>query len=172
MLLDGLDILIGTPGRTIDYFKQKVFDLRGVQVMIMDEADRMFDLGFIRDIRFLLRRLPPADQRVNMLFSATMSFRVTELAYEHMNDPQLVNASPAKRTVEHVTQVLYHVSKEEKVPLLLGLLGTMDVKRTIIFVNTKRGAEMVTDYLNHNGFEADALSGDVPQRKRLKLLSR
>jgi ATP-dependent RNA helicase RhlB len=171
MVSDGLDILIGTPGRVIDYFKQGVFHLRGAQVMILDEADRMFDLGFIKDIRFLLRRLPPPTDRVNMLFSATMSFRVTELAYEHMNDPKLVNASPAQVTVEHVTQVLYHVSKEEKIPLLLGLLGSMEVTRTIVFVNTKRAAEAVTDYLNANGFHADMLSGDVPQKKRLRLLT-
>ncbi|NKC11204.1 MAG: DEAD/DEAH box helicase [Gammaproteobacteria bacterium] len=170
MVAAGLDILIGTPGRVIDYFKQGVFNLRGAQVVILDEADRMFDLGFIRDIRYLLRRLPPAADRVNMLFSATMSFRVTELAYEHMNDPTLVNASPAKVTVDHVTQVLYHVAKEEKISLLLGLLRRMDAQRTIVFVNTKRGAERVTDFLNANGYMADVLSGDVPQKKRLRLL--
>lgn len=172
MVAAGLDVLIGTPGRVIDYFRQGVFNLKGAQVMILDEADRMFDLGFIRDIRFLLRRLPPAAKRVNMLFSATLSHRVTELAYEHMNEPELVNVSPKSVTVDHVTQVLYHVSKDEKVALLLGLLRSMEVARTIIFVNTKRGADMVTGYLNSNGFSADVLSGDVPQRKRLRLLER
>jgi ATP-dependent RNA helicase RhlB len=170
MLVDGVEILIGTPGRFLDYFKQGVFNLNGVQVAIMDEADRMFDLGFIKDIRYLLRRLPPASDRVNMLFSATLSFRVTELAYEHMNDPTLINTSPDEVTVKHVTQVLYHVSKEEKVPLLLGLMEQMEVKRTIVFTNTKRAAEMVTDSLNANGFKGDMLSGDVPQKKRLRLL--
>ncbi|MCS6946570.1 MAG: DEAD/DEAH box helicase, partial [Steroidobacteraceae bacterium] len=86
---DGVDVLIGTPGRIIDYFKQHVFQLRHVQVLVLDEADRMFDLGFIADIRFLLRRLPPPDKRQSMLFSATLSHRVLELAYEHMNNPQL-----------------------------------------------------------------------------------
>jgi ATP-dependent RNA helicase RhlB len=172
MVANGLDILMGTPGRVIDYFRQGVFNLKGAQVMVLDEADRMFDLGFIRDIRFLLRRLPPANQRVNMLFSATLSHRVTELAYEHMNEPELVNVSPTSVTVENVTQVLYHVSKEEKIGLLLGLLKSLEVTRTIVFVNTKRGAEMVTDFLNANGYEADVLSGDVPQKKRLRLLER
>ncbi|MEM7405868.1 MAG: DEAD/DEAH box helicase [Pseudomonadota bacterium] len=172
MVADGLDILIGTPGRVIDYFRQGVFNLKGAQVMVLDEADRMFDLGFIRDIRFLLRRLPPASRRVNMLFSATLSHRVTELAYEHMNEPELVNVSPESVTVDHVTQRLYHVSKDEKIALLLGLLKSMDASRTIVFVNTKRGADMVTGFLAGNGYEADVLSGDVPQKKRLRLLSR
>jgi ATP-dependent RNA helicase RhlB len=172
MVAAGLDILIGTPGRTIDYFRQGVFNLKGAQVMILDEADRMFDLGFIKDIRFLLRRLPPANQRVNMLFSATLSHRVTELAYEHMNEPELVNVSPEKITTDHVTQVLYHVSKDEKISLLLGVLAHIDVTRTLVFINTKRGADWVTGFLNGNGYEADVLSGDVPQKKRLRLLER
>ena len=86
----GTDILIGTPGRIIDYWKQKVFNLRRCQGLILDEADRMFDLGFINDIRFLLRRLPKPDRRLNMLFSATLSHRVLELAYEHMNSPEKI----------------------------------------------------------------------------------
>lgn len=171
-LEDGIDILIGTPGRFIDYYKQGVFGLDGVQVAILDEADRMFDLGFIKDIRYLLRRLPPPAERVNMLFSATLSMRVMELAYEHMNEPQLINASPEDVTVEHVTQVLYHVSKEEKLALLIGRLRHMDVTRTIVFANTKRVTELLVDYLNFNGFVADVLSGDVPQPKRLQLLQR
>ena len=170
MLEAGVDVIIGTPGRFIDYFKQGVFNINGVQVAILDEADRMFDLGFIKDIRFLLRRLPPPKQRVNLLFSATLSHRVTELAYEHMNDPTLVNTSPEEVTVSHVTQCLYHVSNDEKIALLLGLMMQMDVTRTIVFTNTKRAAERVTDYLNANGFVADMLSGDVPQKKRLRLL--
>src|SRR5256885_555182 len=89
-LEDGVDVLIGTPGRLIDYFKQHVFDLNAVQVMVLDEADRTFDLGFIKDIRFLLRKMPPPTQRLSMLFSATLSYRVTELAYEYMNNPQFV----------------------------------------------------------------------------------
>ncbi len=172
MLRDGLDILIGTPGRLIDYFKQGVFGLGGVQVMVLDEADRMFDLGFIKDIRYLLHRLPAAGQRQNMLFSATLSHKVSELAYEHMNDPLVINTAGDEVTVKGVRQILYHVSKEEKIPLLLGLLQAMKVERTIIFVNTKRGAERVTDYLGANGFESGMLSGDVPQSKRSHLFAK
>src|SRR5688572_20651107 len=90
VLAAGVDVLIGTPGRLIDFYKQRVFGLRGIQVLVLDEADRMFDLGFIKDIRYVLRRLPEHHRRLNMLFSATLSHRVLELAYEHMNDPELV----------------------------------------------------------------------------------
>ncbi|RJQ49340.1 MAG: DEAD/DEAH box helicase, partial [Gammaproteobacteria bacterium] len=100
MLETGVDVLIGTPGRIIDYFKQHVFDLKAAQVMVLDEADRMFDLGFIADVRFILRRLPPPEQRLNMLFSATLSLRVTELAYEHMNNPRLIAIEPDKVTAD------------------------------------------------------------------------
>lgn len=171
ILRSGIDILVGTPGRLIDYYKQHVFRLTGVQVAVLDEADRMFDLGFIKDIRYLLRRLPRAEKRLNMLFSATLSWRVLELAYEHMNSPTVVNTVDDKITVDEVTQMLYHVGKEEKIALLVGLLRRMDATRTIVFLNTKRLAEQVTDSLEGNGFHAGLLSGDVPQRRRLRLLS-
>jgi len=170
MLRAGLDILIGTPGRLIDYFKQRIFGLNHVQVVVIDEADRMFDLGFIRDLRYLLRRMPPPEKRLNMLFSATLSHRVSELAYEHMNSPTVVNANPERVTVGKVSQVLYHVSNEEKIPLLLGVLRRIDATRTLVFVNTKRTAERVADYLEGNDIHAGLLTGDVPQRKRLSLL--
>ena len=170
MLSEGLDILIGTPGRLIDFYKQRLFDFRAVEVVVLDEADRMFDLGFIKDIRFVLRRMPPPPDRLNLLFSATLSHRVTELAYEHMNDPEGINVTPETMTVDKVTQTLYHVSKEEKISLLLGLLERGVEGRTLILVNTKYGAERVQRYLEGNGYNVGLLSGDVPQNKRLRLL--
>jgi ATP-dependent RNA helicase RhlB len=170
ILEEGVDVLIGTPGRIIDYFKQHVFDLRHIQVAVMDEADRMFDLGFIKDIRFLLRRLPHPTLRLTMMFSATLSHRVMELAYEHMNNPELIRIEPDKMTVDRVTQVLYFPSTEEKIPLLMGLLRRIDARRTMVFVNTKRVAEVLERTLTANGFVAQALSGDVPQTKRLKMM--
>jgi len=170
MLEAGVDVLIGTPGRIIDYFKQHVFDLRHVQVMVLDEADRMFDLGFIKDIRFLLHRMPPPAERLGLLFSATLSYRVTELAYEHMNNPELVKIESDKVTADRVTQTLYHTANEEKLPLLVGLLRHMDPHRTLVFTNTKGGAERVRLWLRANGFEAEVISGDVPQNKRERLL--
>lgn len=167
----GVDLLIGTPGRTIDFFKQGVFGLKSVQVIVLDEADRMFDLGFIKDIRYVLRRLPERDDRLNLLFSATLSHRVMELAYEHMNDPQLVRVEPDKLTADKVTQCIYFPANDEKIPLLIMLLRQMDARRTMVFVNTKREAERLCDHLTINGIEAAAISGDVPQTKRLKMLS-
>lgn len=171
-LEEGVDILVGTPGRLIDYFKQKVFDLRAIQVMVLDEADRMFDLGFIKDIRYLLRRMPPPEKRLGLLFSATLSHRVQELAYEHMNVPKSVIIEPETVTAGQITEIVYYPAKEEKIPLLLGLLNKHPVERSLIFVNTKRVAEDVSAYLKGNGYEAALLSGDVPQKKRTSLLGR
>jgi ATP-dependent RNA helicase RhlB len=169
-LEQGVDILIGTPGRVIDYFKQGVFDLKATQVMVLDEADRMFDLGFIKDIRYLLRRMPPPDQRLNMLFSATLSLRVSELAYEHMNKPTAIDVMPENVTAEKVAQTVYYTSNDEKIPLLIGLLRHMDPHRSLVFTNTKHVAEKLCGWLEGNGFRAEVLSGDVPQNKRQRLL--
>src|SRR5262249_26796169 len=169
-LADGVDVLIGTPGRLIDYMKQHVFDMRHAQVLVLDEADRMFDLGFIADIRYILRRLPSPHHRLSMLFSATLSHRVLELAYEHMNNPELVRIEPDKMTVDRVRQLMYYPAMEEKVPLLIGLLRQSEARRTMVFVTTKRMAEKLEAVLNANGFHAQAISGDVPQQKRLRFL--
>ncbi len=167
-----VDILIGTPGRIIDYFKQRLFNLKSIEVLVLDEADRMFDLGFIKDIRYLLRRMPRPEDRLTMLFSATLSFRVTELAYEHMNLPQLVRIETDRVTADKVQQKIYYTSNEEKIPLLIGLLNSVDPQRTILFTNTKHMANRVCAYLQANDFSAGILSGDVPQKKRLSLLKR
>ena len=167
---DGIDLLIGTPGRIIDYFKQGVFKLNQVEVAVLDEADRMFDLGFIKDIRYLLRRLPPPDKRLNMLFSATLSHRVMELAYEHMNEPELIQIQPDKITADRVRQAIFFPSNEDKMPLLVGLIREMGAARIMVFVNMKREAERVESYLEANGIHAKAISGDVPQNKRLRML--
>jgi ATP-dependent RNA helicase RhlB len=166
----GCDVLIGTPGRFIDYFKQGVFNLKKVEVVVLDEADRMFDLGFIKDIRYILRRLPDADKRLNLLFSATLSQKVLELAFEHMNDPETVRIEPEKMTADRVTQCVYFPGNREKIPLLIGLLRSMDATRTMVFVNTKRDAEKLERFLNHNDIQAKAISGDVPQNKRIRML--
>ncbi len=166
----GVDLLIGTPGRIIDYYKQGVFKLNRVEVAILDEADRMFDLGFIKDIRYLLRRLPPPDKRLNMLFSATLSHRVMELAYEHMNEPELVRIEPDKVTADRVRQAIFFPSNEDKLPLLVGLIREMGDARIMVFANMKREVERLQAYLQANGVNAAAMSGDVPQKKRLRML--
>src|SRR5581483_2530116 len=165
-LAAGVDILIGTPGRLIDYFKQGLYALKGIEVLVLDEADRMFDLGFIDDIRYMMRRMPKPGARQNYLFSATLSHRVLELAYEHMNNPTRIEIEPEQVTAERVKQTLIHVANEDKLPLLIGLMRRHQPFRTLVFVNTKRFAEEVEAALKANGYEAGVLSGDVPQNKR------
>ncbi|MDH5631480.1 MAG: ATP-dependent RNA helicase RhlB [Gammaproteobacteria bacterium] len=169
-ILDGVDILVGTPGRIIDYFKQGIFDLKAAQVMVMDEADRMFDLGFIKDIRYLLRHMPPPAERLNLMFSATLAQRVMELAFEHMNEATTVNVVADTKTADRVRQSIYHTANEEKIPLLVGLLRHMDPSRSMVFANMKFEVERIAGWLNTNGLPAAAISGDVPQSKRQRLL--
>jgi len=170
-LASGVDILIGTPGRIIDYYKQHVFDLRYVDAMVLDEADRMFDLGFISDIRYLMRRLPPPGERLSMLFSATLSQRILELAFEHMNDPIKISIAPERVTADKIKQAIYFPASNEKEALLLGLIPRQANAKTMVFCNMKRTVEHVEAVLNANGIPAKAMSGDVPQNKRLRLLS-
>ncbi|HET9122313.1 MAG TPA: DEAD/DEAH box helicase [Acidiferrobacteraceae bacterium] len=167
----GTDILIGTPGRLIDYLRQHVFDLKYIQATVLDEADRMFDLGFIKDIRFLLRRMPPPAQRLSLLFSATLSYRVIELAYEHMNNPELVRIEAEQVAADRVRQLVYYTANEEKLPLLVGLFRQLAPARALVFVNTKGCAERIEAWLSANGIQLAVLSGDVPQPKRQRLLA-
>jgi ATP-dependent RNA helicase RhlB len=169
-LLDGADIIVGTPGRLIDYLKQKIYSLKDIEVLVIDEADRMFDLGFIADLRFILRKLPPFEKRQNLMFSATLNPRVMELAYEFMNSPTKVSVTPETMTAERVEQILFHCSRKEKFSLLLGLLRRDGMARTMIFINTKREAEHLHNLLNANSFPCKVISGDVEQRKRMKIL--
>lgn len=170
-LKTNVDIIIGTPGRIIDFYRQGAFTLDNIQVTVMDEADRMFDLGFIKDIRFLLRRMPPPEKRLNLLFSATLSYKVTELAYEHMNNPVLIRIESEEVTSKAINQIAYCPANDQKIPLLLGLLKQHQPLRSIVFVNTKRCAELLDDYLEANGYKVAMLSGDVPQEKRQRLLN-
>ena len=166
----GVDILIGTPGRMIDYFKQNVFKLSQIEVMVLDEADRMFDLGFIKDIRYVLRRLPPRDQRQCLLFSATLSHRVLELAYEHMNEPELLKVETEHVTVESVNQSVFYPANDEKARLLAGLLKRFEGGRIMVFTNTRAATDRVERSLKANGFHVAAISGQVPQKTRQNLL--
>lgn len=171
-LTDGVDILIGTPGRLIDYFKQHIYDLRAIQALVLDEADRMFDLGFIKDIRYLIRRCPDPTRRQSMLFSATLSYRVQELAYELMNNPQHVIIESEKRTADKIEERVFYPANNEKIPLLLGLFKQENPARSIIFVNTKRAAENIYAWLLGNDYPSALLSGDIPQKKRQTLLKK
>jgi len=172
LLKKGVDIVVGTPGRLIDYMKQGILKTTGIEILVIDEADRLLDMGFIKDLRFVLKKLPPFSERQTLLFSATITFSVVEATYHYMKIPVEVSATPESVTVVEVTQQLYHVGKREKFRLLLGLIGKIDSKKILIFSNTKSGVSMVKERLIRNGISAQALSGDIPQRKRLKILER
>jgi len=172
ILENGVDILIGTPGRTIDFFKQRVFSLKNCDVVILDEADRMFDLGFIDDMRYLLNRCPEPNKRLSLLFSATLSHRIGELAYVHMNDPAEIRVKAETKTADKIEQSIYYPANAEKIPLLLGLMKKVNPTRSIVFINTKRVADKVYAWLEGNGYKSALLSGDVPQKKRQTLLKK
>ena len=172
-LQQGVDVIIATPGRLIDYVRQqRVVDLSACEICVLDEADRMFDLGFIKDVRFLLRKMPPCSQRQTLLFSTTLNYRVLELAYEHMNQPQKLTVESETITVARVRQNVYFPAEEEKIPLLLGLLAGKGKARTMVFVNTKAVVESIAQTLMSHGYNVGVLSGDVAQRKRESLLTR
>jgi len=161
---DGVDILIGTTGRVIDYVKQGIIRLDDIQVVVLDEADRMFDLGFIRDIRYLLRKCPSPQERLTMLFSATLSYKVRELAFEDMNSPEYIEIEPEQKTGHRIKEELFYPSNEDKIPLLLTLMEEEWPERCIVFANTKHKCEEIWGYF------VGLLTGDVAQKKRLSLL--
>ncbi|MBN1102518.1 MAG: DEAD/DEAH box helicase [Deltaproteobacteria bacterium] len=170
VLREGADIVICTPGRILDYMKQGIFKPAEIKVLVIDEADRLFDLGFTRDMRAILRKLPHYEQRLSMLFSATLSYRVLALTYDFMNLPEFISISPEEITPEGIDQSLYHVASEERLPLLLGLLEREPWTRILIFHNTKAGVEALARRLRGNGLPAEGITGDLPQRTRLRLM--
>lgn len=169
-LSDEVDLLIGTPGRLIDYYKQRVYNLKSIETVVVDEADRMFDMGFIKDLRFLLRGCPPPTERQSLLFSATLSYDVMELAFVFLNDAVKVEIQPEQVTAEKVEHVLYHVGQDEKFPTLFGLLKREGAERTLVFTNMRRMADDIVRTLELNGYRAEQITGDIDQRKRMKIL--
>ena len=165
------DLLVGTPGRLLDYEQQGATTFADVEILVIDEADRMFDMGFIRDLRRILRRCPPYHRRQTMLFSATLSHRVMELAYEHTNQAEKLEVEPERVGAHGITELLYHVSAREKFRLLLGLLESEGGKRVLIFVNRRTTAAELVRGLSANGYPTRALAGNIPQERRLKILT-
>ena len=167
LLEDGdIDVIIGTPGRLIDFGRQDKIRFREIGILVIDEADRLFDMGFLPDIRWMLKRMPKYDERQTMLFSATLGSRTRQIAWEHMNEPSEIILNPDKVTVEAISQVLYHVESREKMSLLLGILKKGEQGNALIFTNTKQAAYMVSSRLEQNGFNSRYLIGDLPQNKR------
>ncbi len=167
-LSNNVQLMIGTPGRLLDLGQKRRFSFRDVHMLVIDEADRLFDMGFLPDIRRMLRQMPPYDKRITMLYSATLSMRVKALAWDHMNNPVEIRIEPEKVTVDEVTQVLYHVGKYEKISLLLGILAKDKPESAVIFTNTKHAAITVARRLTLNGYQCSYLIGDMPQSRRLK----
>ncbi len=170
LLQAGLDIIIGTPGRLIDFNQQGKINFHDIGSLVIDEADRLFDMGFLPDLRRILKKLPPREERLTMLFSATLDYRVRELAWEYMNDPAEIEIHSEQVTVDGITQELYHVGCEEKMSLLLGLLNRDKPDNALIFTNTKHMAVEVAKRLELNGYPCEYIMGDLPQQQRLKVI--
>ncbi len=166
---DGAQILIATPGRLLDFVKSGKLGFQDVRFVVIDEADRLFDMGFYPDIQQVFRRLPAKDRMV-MLFSATMSTRVLNIAWKYMSDPVEVIVTPEQMTVETVTQELYHVAMNEKLGMLLGILEREKPETSLVFANTKRMCEEISRRLEINGYKSRFIIGDLPQRQRLRLI--
>lgn len=167
----GVDILLATPGRVIDLQEQKKLDLSNVGFAIIDEADRMFDMGFYPDLRIILKHLPKAEDRQTMLFSATLNTYVKNLAWEYTRDAKEITIEAENITVDEIDQELIHVSSDEKTKLLVGILQREKPESTIIFCNTKKGCEIIGKRLSMNGFSSEYIIGDMQQSRRLKVLN-
>jgi ATP-dependent RNA helicase RhlB len=171
LLKDNAQIMAGTPGRVLDLNKSGTMNLMEISFLVLDEADRMFDMGFYPDLRKLIKVVPPADRRQTMLFSATLNAWVKNLAWEYTKSPFEIEIKPEVVTVEEITQVLYHVPSGDKMTLLLGILKNEQPESAIIFCNTKKHTEIVAKRLKLNGFSCEFIIGDLPQVKRLKIIN-
>ena len=172
LLKENVQIIIGTPGRLMDFAASNKLKLNEIDVLVIDEADRLFDMGFLPDIRKILKKMKNKKDRQTMLFSATMNFKVRNLAWEYMNEPSEVTLSGDTLTVENVSQELYHVSRNEKFKLLLGLMKKINPTNAIIFANTKQSVFEVSQKLNVNGHKVQYIIGDLPQTKRLDVIKK
>ncbi|MCP4113890.1 MAG: DEAD/DEAH box helicase [Desulfobacteraceae bacterium] len=165
----GVDILVATPGRLLDHAGRKTLDLSRLEILVLDEADRMLDMGFIHDIRKVLKLLPK--RRQNMLFSATYSSDIKRLADKLLNDPELIEVSPANKAADGVTQAVYPVARTRKRELLSKLIRTGDWNRVLVFTRTKHGANRLTKQLIKDGIKAAAIHGNKSQTARTRALA-
>lgn len=167
-----VDVIAATPGRLLDYVSQGVISLAQVEIMVIDEADRMLDMGFIPDVRRIISRLPPKEQRQTLLFSATVNADVKHLAAQWCVKPVSIESDPEQVAVETVRQLIYTVTSEEKYTVLYNLLAGQGASRVMVFANMKHEAARLHERLRCNGLETVLLSGDVPQEKRMARLER
>ncbi len=169
MMSKGVDLLIATPGRLLDLMQQGHIDLSSISHFVLDEADRMLDMGFINDIKKIMAKIPK--KRHTLLFSATMPNTISKLAKSLLNNPKTVEVTPKVVTVEKIDQVLYKVGKKEKRSLLVNLLQNKDITRAIIFSKTKHGANRIVQELEHSGISSAAIHGNKSQSARQKALA-
>ncbi|WP_147634915.1 DEAD/DEAH box helicase [Treponema pectinovorum] len=170
-LKKGVDIIIGTPGRIIDLKESNKMDLSKVFYLAIDEADRMFDMGFYPDLRKIVKFLPQSTSRQTMLFSATLNSYVKNLAWEYTHEAKEITIESQNITVDEIAQELIHVSSEDKIRLLLGIIKKENPESLIIFCNTKKMCEILSKRLLINGIKNEYIIGDLPQSKRLKIMN-
>ncbi|MGH9321719.1 MAG: DEAD/DEAH box helicase [Vicinamibacteria bacterium] len=168
-LRSGVEILVATPGRLLDHIDQRTVDLSKVEILVLDEADRMLDMGFIHDIRKILAVLP--EKRQNLLFSATLSMEIQELAKVFLNSPERIEVSDGARAAEGISQVVHPVDRGRKSALLSFLVGSGDWSQVLVFTRTKRGADRLTRELREDGIRAAAIHSDKSQGARIKALT-
>ncbi len=165
-----IDLIIATPGRLLDFHGKHDLHLSQVEVLVIDEADRMLDMGFIPDVRQIVRSTPPKTHRQTLLFSATLSSEVKALAANWTRDPVEVEIEPENKAAQNVEQKVYIMTREQKITLLVNLIQQQNLQRVMVFSNWRDEARRVADMLKAHGIEAALLSGDVPQAKRVKTL--
>ena len=170
LLRHGVNVIIGTPGRLIDLSEKGLLKLKEVGFLVIDEADRLFDMGFLPDIKKLMQKMTSPRVRQSMLFSATLSRISRKVAMDYMNRPEFIELTPENLTVDTITQELYHVKSHIKLNLLLGILHKENPRNALIFVNMRHSAFKLAKKLELNGFRARYISGDLPQAKRLKVI--
>jgi ATP-dependent RNA helicase RhlE len=166
----GVDIVVATPGRLLDHVQQRTIDLRHVEILVLDEADRMLDMGFIPDIRRILALLPA--KRQNLLFSATFPEEIRKLTQSFMRNPATIEVAPRNQPIELISQVAYPVHKDRKRELLAQLVKTQDWRQVLVFTRTKHGANRLAQQLERDGIEADAIHGNKSQGARTRTLKR
>ena len=167
----GVDILVATPGRLLDHASQGTVDLSTVEILVLDEADRMLDMGFIHDIRKVLALLPEKSQRQNLLFSATFSNDIKKLAERLLNAPTLIEVAPRNATADRIEQTVHFVDKSRKRELLSHLIGSQDWRQVLVFTRTKHGANRLAEQLGKDGLSAAAIHGNKSQGARTRALA-
>ena len=169
-LRSGVDIVVGTPGRLLDFARRRILDLSQIQFLVIDESDRLLDMGFWDELQDILRRLPPAKKRQSMLFSATLDRNTKRIANNYMNHPKDVAVKPEQITADGIDQMIFHVDRDRKFTLLLGLFEKEDIPKGLIFANQKVTVVWLARKLKQHGYDATALTGDLPQNARNRVL--